>query len=353
MKCFRGWGVIVLSALGACQPHSVRAVETQTRVSPDQAPVVLEQLIPAPGVVFLVQIRAARLLAHQITTSSWESVLSSSRLAAYKRTTGLALDAIDELWIVGYPLGTLVLFDAHSCGPQVERAFVDQASSVAEQRDETHGSTFITGVISGEPQALYHRHGDFVAIAHGDIALAKIVRGYAEGQLTAKSALQTQFLAPLARLSPSALVRVFLVGPFEHATDAVAHGFAAGFVGIAPLDHELNLSVVARGLWGEQASSPLSTWLHSFLNTREARAVGLGFPLARPDVACAPERPASKPEGMALTQCQTSLRYDSAALAQAVYRITQAPGEELLAEDAPRGWRSLLLGEPEQPATDP
>lgn len=310
----------------------------------------LPSLIPAPGILFLIELKPAELMSNRALRKQWDLLLRSDRLEAFQKVSGLDLNKIQSLWIAGYPLGTLVLFDAISCGAQVEQAFLARASSLSERPSSLPGARLLTGIVNNEPQALFHLPKDFIALAYADITLAKIVQAYAEGRLHAKTALDTRFLSPLAPLHSEAKLRAFLVGPFEQATDVVAQGFAAGLAAFIPNQNNLTLQLVARGVWPDDADPAINTWFQQLLNTREARALGFGFPIDAASVHCSAEnQDGNNAANIDLRRCQTELGYDSAALAEAIYRVTQGSSEQLLAND-PRAWQSQILGsEPAPP----
>lgn len=354
--------LLLVGLVSSCQSQRPRAPTVAAQGS-EVVPSVgvrteLSSLIPAPGVVYLLQLRPARLMADHQLRKDWEAVFESERLSSVERATGLEFDVIDELWWVGYPLGTLMLVDARKVGTAAEEAFVARASSVSSAEVDDAGGTWITGVVDEEPRALYHRAGDFLAIAYQDVGLAKIVRGYAQGRVRAKTALDTRFLAPLAQVEGQAPLRAWLVGPFDGAANPVVQGFAAGALAVAPRTQHLEVTLRARGLWPEAVDTALSSWLVDFLDTREARALGLGFPATRPTIQCThesapqPGTASSDPQpgtgSMELSQCTAQLLYHSAQLAQAVHRLTQAPTEDLLSDDSPGSWRSQIIGPAEE-----
>jgi len=304
-------------------------------------------LIPAPGVVVLLHLRPAQLMANAELRHDWEAVLQTDRLVAFQHATGFDPNRMQELWWAGYALGSLLLVDAQEDGARIEQAFIASASSDLEHQKDESGGRLISAVVGGEPQALYHRSGDFIAIAYGDIGLVKIVRGYALNRLRAKTALDTRFLAPLKDLDAQAPLRVFLAGPFEHAQGDIAQGFAAGVLSVTPNDSHLQVSAHARGLWPEDTAPALEQWWRKVLNSSESRAVGLGFPTASPVVSCHQEPGSSD---MAFTQCDTQLVYSSGTLAQAVHQLTEGSSASLL-EDPASGWRKQLLAPPTAPST--
>ncbi len=337
-------GLACACFLAACRPGSPppHAVDPSQAKPVAQKRIPLHELIPAPGLVFAVELRPRQLWENTALRQDWRRVFKGERIAAFERASGLKLKQVEDLWIAGYPLGTLLLLDAAQNGMMVERAFTERSSSIESTEFKDENAQLLVGLVDGVPQALFHRKGDFIAIAEGDIGLVRIVQAYAAGRLKATSALKTRFVAPLSEIEPYAPLRAVLVGPFPGATDAVSQSFASGLATVTPVFDQLEVQLVGRGLWPENSASALSSWMTQVLDTREMRAVGLGFPQHAPVVNCQAESDAES-AGMPLNRCRTQVRYDSAQLAENVYRLTQAPLNELLGEETLPGWRSRLL----------
>lgn len=351
----RHWifAVLLGAAAGALGCHQKRHAAPLAPPTPTAHPplrLALPELIPAPGVIVIAQLRPATLMASKELRRAWEPVLQTERLVAFQRATGFDLNGIEELWWAAYPLGSLVLVDARRDGDRIEQAFLSSAASELVREQDQGGGRLISAIVHGQPQALYHRAGDFIALSYGDVGLVKIVRGYAQGRLRAKTALRTRFLEPLRSLDPDAPLRVFLAGPFEQAQGVIAQGFAAGVLSVTPQGSSLQVSLHARGLWPEDARSAWQKWWLNVLNASETRAVGLGFPTTEPEVSCHEEAPQPAASNMPLMRCNSALGYSSHGLAQAVHQLTQASSSVLL-EEPTWGWRSLLLGTPSAPST--
>lgn len=301
----------------------------------------LDEYLPAPGLRWLVQAKPRALYSDERLRDEWSVVFSAERLEEFQESSGFEPAQVEELWIAGYALGTVYLFDARLIGKKVEAAFRSRSMTLAEKDTGLVDLTHLTGLIAEEPQALVLLEGHFAAIVEGDVSLAKIIAAYA-GRRLKKSppALGSSFLKPHRNYKPNSPLRVFLAGPFEEATDAVAGSFASGVAAFQHRDGELFLQGEALGLWPKTARLPekLTNWLGELLDTRELRALGWGFPSVTPKVMCNGHVQLSSK--LNAIRCSTHGSWNSSQIANAAHRITSADTEILLSEEAPAGWKS-------------
>ncbi len=187
----------------------------------------------------------------------------------------------------------------------------------------------LTGMMNQVPHALVHVDHYLVAIAEGDISLAKIVTAYAEGRLSkTPSALHTRFTAPIADFAKPAKVRAFALGPFPDATDSVVAGFVSGALAVEFEQEELRLTAKGIGIWSNddrRLESHLWSWLGDILKTPELRALGWGQPLQVSPVECRIFE--GEPD---MSECVTGGSWNSAQIAQATRRITSSTMSEIV-----------------------
>lgn len=296
----------------------------------------LSEYLPASGLRWLVALRPQELSANKQLQSDWESVFTGERLAEFRAGTGFDATQVKELWIAGYDLGTLYLFDTSTGGEKAENAFRARALTTAELSTRKDDLVHVTGMMNQTPHSLLHLEGHFIAIAEGDITLTKIIAARAEERLkNSPSALQTRFLKGFADFEINAPMRSFLVGPFPEATDAIAGAFVSGAVSVRTEKHQLRLKARALGIWPDEATrdTNMSQWLSEVLQTRELRALGWGFPLERPEVHCH----ASSDE-LEMSECDAEGSWNSRQVADAIHRVTAGDMSELAPEKAPPGW---------------
>lgn len=290
--------------------------------------------IPSAGLRWLVGLKPRKLMANADFREDWQVVFPSERVKAFTQASGADPTKIEEAWIAGYALGELYVFDAATVGEDTEKAFTERALTSQYLESDSANLVHVTGLIENTPHALVHLRGHMVAIAVGDIRLARIVRAYAEGKLTkSPPALEARFLDVHAAFAPGSLIRGFLRGPFEDATDAVAASFVSGAAAVSFEGDKLKMSAQALGVWdvGPELDTQLTRYANELLSTRELRALGWGFPTSAPVVTCRPGE-----DDLAL--CTSRGVWDSAGVASALRRITAGTIKEIV-DDASPGWR--------------
>lgn len=320
-----------------CTACSSSPPPRQTKAEPAaERPSLLRPLpshIPSAGLRWLVELKPRALMEHRRFRKDWEAVFAAEGIRAFTQASGADPSRIEEAWIAGYDLGQLYVFDARSVGQEAQKAF--EARSMTTQKLESKDANIVhlTGMIEDTPHALVHIRDHLVAIASGDIRLARIVRAYAEGKLTQMpAALESRFLSMHSSFAQGALVRGFLLGPYENATDAVAASFVSGVGGVDFEGEELRVSAQALGVWeaGAELDSQLTRYTDELLSTRELRALGWGFPVQAPTVSCVPSQ-------LDLALCSAKGAWESAAVAAALRRITAGSMKEIV-DETPPGW---------------
>lgn len=281
-------------------------------------------------------------MAHAEFRKDWEPVFGADRIRAFSQASGADPTQIDEAWIAGYDLGELYVFDGKSVGESAERAFESRSLTTRSLSSDFDNLTHMTGIIEQTPHALVRIDQHLVAIATGDIQLARIVRAYAEGKLAkTPTAFGDRFLSSYESFQPDAPVRAFLRGPYENSTDAVAAGFITGVSAVSFQGSELRVHARALGAWPTDGGLErhLGTYLDQLLSTRELRALGWGFPTDPPEVTCEPREDE-------LVLCSAEGAWNSAAVADALHRITAGTLAEILA-GAPPGWHPEATTRPD------
>lgn len=330
-------GALLASVLTACASSPPPAEPVAPTEPPKlSARLDLAEYLPAPGLRWLVSLKPQELSANTQLQSDWESVFSGDRLQEFRAGTGFDASQVKELWIAGYALGTLYLFDAAQVGEQAEAAFRARALTTAEVPTRKDDLVHVTGMMNQTPHSLIHLQGHLVAIAEGDITLTKIVAARAEERLSKfPSALQTRFLKPFAQFEGDAPLRAFLIGPFPEATDAVAGAFVSGAMSLELHKERLSVKARALGLWPNDPAreTQMSHWVSDVLQSRELRALGWGFPLSLSPVQCE----ASSLE-VEMSECTSAGSWNSRQVAEAIHRVTAGDMQELAPENAPPGW---------------
>lgn len=339
--------LVSIVACSSPRPQTDVAAPQPTTTSVELRP--LHSHLPSGGLRWLVELKPQALMAHPQFRKDWEVVFNAERIVAFTKASGADPAQIREAWIAGYDLGQLYLFDGKLVGDEAEKAFEARSMTTQRLKSEYENVVHMTGIIEDTPHALVHIRGHLVAIVTGDIRLARIVRAYAEGKL-AKSppALESRFLSNHSTFAPDGLVRAFLRGPYEDASDAVAATFVSGVGAVRFEGRDLSVSAQALGVWasGPDIDARLTRYVDELLSTRELRAFGWGFPTKAPIVSCAPST-----EDLAL--CRSEGIWDSAAVATALHRVTAGSLKEIV-DETPPGWHpEATTREPSTTPNDP
>jgi len=321
---------------------------------PSAAHLSLPAYLPAANLKWLVHVRPRALLKTPGFSDDWSALISKEHLKSFQIASGFDPHQVEELWIAGYPLGTIYLFDASQIGDEFEESFIKRSLTTQYLKTKTEDTVHCTGMIAETPHALVHVKKHFIALVEKDIGLARIIRAYAERDLQkSPSALEGIFLADLANFENQSPLRAFLVGPYLDATDGVAQGFVAGAGALTFKSSHLHLQVKALGIWDDaDLSAKMGRWVAQLLDTREMRALGWGFPLEAPRLQCRIPSQRKDPDTSSLasfTQCLAQGVWDAEEIAQATRRITAGNMSELVPSTAPAHWRASSVspeGEP-------
>jgi hypothetical protein len=221
-------------------------------------------LVPAAGLIWLVDARLRELFASGALIPALALVLPASRLDAFAhRHGGIDLRSATELAIAGYPEATLAVARAVLDPVRVEGAFAARAVSVEGRAVE--GSVVRTwGAVGSGRQQIAILGREAIALEQGRFGPLRAAEYFAQGRLKrARPALQAEPLAQAAALLGDAPLRAFAPGPFEGAMARGLGGLlaAATSVGAAatPVDRDpdgaLALRFVVTGAWGADAAA--------------------------------------------------------------------------------------------------
>lgn len=320
---------LALASPLACAPAEPARVAEKPPFQPFVGP--LAAYLPSPGLRTAVHLRPRRLYAEPGVAAALAPLVPEERFRAFRVVSGVDPRGIEDAWIADYELGTLYLFDAGDAELDVERRFLERASSEAAQKTPDPTLAHWSGVMAGSPSALLRFEGHFVAIAVGDPTLVKIVRAYVERKLKrSPPALASLFLAPLEPLVDDALLSAYATGPFR-GDSAVVSG-ALGVALAARFDGDaLRLSLHALGIFGEErqdATRDVSEFVRGRLDTPELRALGAGSIVGAPDVNCAPA-PATDPRLAELERCDVNATFSLSDVLSRLHGVTGASLGEL------------------------
>lgn len=288
-----GLGAFVLACGGASAGHDAAA--------PASAPALhrgaLTDFVPAAGLRWLV-VGSPRQLAREPGLASLrQRWLTEDRRRAFARETGVDLFATERALAAGFDLGTLYIADASGWRAPPEVAFERRLAGSERVRQPHPGVWHVTGLVGSEPEALVRVADVLVAVAVGDLTLARVVELRALGRLERTlPAFQGVSLAelPAEWLRPAPLA-FYLPGPIEGSL----LGEGAGLLGAAhalaatiELDGpRLHLRLCVAGSWhATQDAAELETLWQAFASSGLGQKLALDRPHAHAQVRGSEER---------------------------------------------------------------
>jgi hypothetical protein len=324
-----------LALLGAIVPVACGEPPPTPPEAPRPAPLHLDpmaDLVPAAGLVWLVETRAAELLGNSDLAPAVALVLPPERFDAFAEGHGgVDLRRASQLVLAGYDGVMLAMARTPLQPGRVERAFASRALAV-EGRAVEGGVTRFWGSVNGDREQVAVFGNDAVALERGHFGPLRAATYFAQGKLKrALPALRADPLARAAALLGDAPLRAFAPGPFGgewaaglggllRATTAMA-GSATPVArpGGAPA---LQVLAVLAGAWGADAASAagrLGAAFQLLANDSLGRLLGLDHPLEEPRVS-------GDAEALRL-----DLLLDATALARGVHAATDATIREIMA----------------------
>jgi hypothetical protein len=254
--------LLALLALAACGGH---VAPGPPAAAPQ--PLALGQavdLVPAAGLVWLLDARLRDLFASDALIPALALVLPAARLDAFaKRHGGIDLRSVSELALAAYPDANLAVARATLDPARVEGAFAARAVTVdgrAVEGDVVR--TWGTVDKAREQIAIFGREA--IALEHGRFGPLRAAEYFAQGRLKrAQPALLADPLAHAAALLGDAPLRAFAPGPFAGDLAQGLGGLLAAATAVAgaatPLEREpdgaLSLRFVVTGAWGQDAAA--------------------------------------------------------------------------------------------------
>jgi hypothetical protein len=220
-------------------------------------------LVPAAGLVWLVEARPAELLRSPALGPAIALVLPDDHFEAFARRNGVDLRQCGDLVVAGFPDSTLGLARVPIDPGHIEAAFAERAVAV-EGRATEREVTRVWGTVRGEREqvATFGRQG--AGIERGHLGPLRTACYFAEGRLKRSlPALRAEPLLGAANLLGDAPLRGFAPGPFEGAWAAGLGGLLRATTGIAAAarpartatgEPALRLTILLLGDWGEGAA---------------------------------------------------------------------------------------------------
>ncbi len=287
-------------------------------------------LVPAAGLVWLVDGRLRELFSSGALIPAIALVLPASRLDAFAhRHGGIDLRSATELAIAGYPQATLAVARAVLDPARVEGAFAARAVSVEGRAVE--GSVVRTwGTVGSARQQIAILGREAIALEQGRFGPLRAAQYFAQGRhKRARPALLAEPLARAAALLGDAPLRAFAPGPFEGATARGLGGLLAAATAVGgaatPVDRDpggaLAVRFVVTGAWGADAAAAAERLRAAFdvlASDPLGRLMGVDRPLEGP-------RTSSDSEALRL-----DVTVDALALGKGLRDATSATVDEVM-----------------------
>jgi hypothetical protein len=320
--------LLALLALAACGGRVAPAVP-----APAPEPLALGSavdLVPAAGLVWLLDARLRELFASPALIPALALVLPASRLDAFaRRHGGIDLRSASELAIAGYPEATLAVARVVLDPARVEGAFAARAISV-EGRAVAGRVVRTWGTVGTARQQIAILGREALALEQGRFGPLRAAEYFAQGRLKrARPALLAEPLARAATLLGDAPLRAFAPGPFEGVVGRGLGGLLAASTAAAgaatPLERDpdgaLALRFVLTGAWGDDAPAAAERLRAAFqvlASDPLGRLLGVDRPLAAPRASG---------DGEAL---RLEVTVDALALGKGLRDATSATVEEVM-----------------------
>lgn len=244
-------GVAITALFTACRSAPPQAVTSVRVAAPSLAPL---EYVPAAGLRWLIVAHPARILADPALAAGIGELLPQDRIDAFASATGVDPRALDESAVAGYDLGTLyVTALATADGGRARARFEARLSSGAIVKHPRPAIYRIAGTRDGTPQALVSVNDQLLALAVGDLTLARVAQAYAERRLKSPTALRGASLSTLPDIDQP-LAALYAPGPFTGVWRRAAEGLLANALAVVIAIHPaqsgtLAFEIIATGDW--------------------------------------------------------------------------------------------------------
>jgi hypothetical protein len=245
---------------GACRPPGPSLPEFTPAPALRLDPLI--DLVPAAGLLWLLDARIEELLVSPSTAAAVNLVLPPGRFDTFaERHGGVDLRRIASLVVADYPEATLALASTPVETARIEAAFAARAVDV-EGRAVEGGVTRLWGTVGTQRQQIALFDGKALALERGRLGPLRASVYFAQRKLKrALPALHAEPLARAAKLVGDAPLRAFAPGPFEGPWGGGLGGLlrvtTAVGVGMRTLERPphgaLQVHLVLAGAWGDDA----------------------------------------------------------------------------------------------------
>ena len=251
----------------------------------------LTDYVPAAGLRWMIAGSPARLAREPALAPLRERWITDERRRAFATSTGVDVFTTERAVVAGFDLGTLYLADASGWIADPESRFAERLAGTEQLRKPHPELWRVSGVVGSTPEALVRVDSDFVAVAEGDLALARVVELRALGRAgRIAPAFDGAALATLpSELRAPRPVAAYVPGPLDPATFGDATGLLASALALcaslAPDNAVLHLELALSGQWRPALDEPrLREAWQSFASNAVGHRLGLDLAASRVDV---------------------------------------------------------------------
>jgi hypothetical protein len=249
-------------------------------------------LVPAAGLVWLVEGRPSELKASQVLAPAVALLASDQRAAAFSRRYGVSdLRSASEVVVAGFDGVTLALANVDVDLARVEAAFRARAEAEEGRAIENEVTRF-WGTVGGTREQVAVMGRDAVGVERGRLGPMRAVIGFATGKLRRpQPALTAEPLAAAAARVGQAPLRAFAPGPFGEEWGGGLGGLLRATTAVAaavrPVEQTggVALTVVLTGAWGGDAPGAAARFGSAFRVLADdpfGRLTGMDRPLEGP-----------------------------------------------------------------------
>lgn len=214
------WGCLSAPLAGPADPSPASPSSASPSSEPEWPALhrgPLTDYVPAAGLRWLLAGSPRYFALQPALRPLRESWLTDERFRAFSSATGIDLTRTEWALAAGFDLGTLYMADASGWVEVPELPFAERLAGSGTMRRPHPQVWRLTGVVGSSPQALVRVDRDLVAVAVGDLTLARVVELRARGRLASVAkALEGAALSdlPPELITPGPL-RFYAPGPFE------------------------------------------------------------------------------------------------------------------------------------------
>lgn len=252
----------------------------------------LTDFVPAAGLRWLVVGSPARLARQPALAPLRARWLTEQRRQAFAAATGIDVLGTERGLVAGFDLGTLYMADASGWVAQPERVFARRLAGSELVRRPHPELSRVTGLVGSRPEALVRVGDELVAVAVGDLGLARVVELRAQRKLDAvASAFEGASLSTLPEpaLRPRSFA-LYLPGPFDEgwvSSGATLLGAAHALaIGVDVAGDEVGVQLFMTGSWDTALDGArLARHWRAFAESALGRQLALDRPLTPLDVS--------------------------------------------------------------------